>query len=125
MAEADAAAANPDAQIAQAMDHALEAERAAQAAIADCERQAAETLERSRERRRTSLERAQARVVALHTRVAGTLERQAAVIAERSRQSTATAVEQLSDPVRFARALEQLAARLTTTDDTGRAQDAS
>lgn len=124
MAEADAAAADPDAQIAQGMDRALEAERAAQAAIADCERQAAETLERSRERRRTSLERAQARVVALHTRVAGTLERQAAVIAEKSRQSAATAVEQLSDPVRFAQALEQLAARLTTSDDSGRAPDA-
>jgi vacuolar-type H+-ATPase subunit H len=121
--EADEAAADPDALVAHAMNRALDAERAAQAAIADCERQAAEILEHAREQRRNILERAQARIVALHTRVAGTLERQAAVITERSRQSAATAVEQLSDPVRCAKALEQLAARLTT-DDAERAHDA-
>jgi vacuolar-type H+-ATPase subunit H len=121
--EADDAAVGSDALVARAMDRALDAERAAQTAIADCERQSAEILERARQQRRTILERAQARIVALHTRIAGTLERQAAVIAERSRQSAATAVEQLSDPLRCTQALERLAARLTS-DDAERADDA-
>ena len=121
--EADEAPAGPDALVAQAMDRALATERAAQQAIADCERQAAEMLEGARQQRRTMLERAQARIVALHTRVAGTLERQAAVITETSRQSAATAVEQLSDPGRCTQALEQLAAHLTS-DDAERAHDA-
>lgn len=114
--EADDSPADPDVLVARAMDRALEAERAAQAAIADCERQAAEALERARQQRRTILEHAQTRITALHRRAAGKLQRQAADIAARSLESAATAVEQLSDPERRTRALERLAARLTNDD---------
>lgn len=112
--EATDSPAGADALVAGAMDRALAAERAAQVAIADCEQQAADGLERARQQRRTILERARARVMALHTRAAATLERQAGVIAEKSRQSATTAVEQLSDPVRCTKSLERLAGRLTS-----------
>lgn len=99
-----------DALVARAMDRTLEAERAAQAAIAECERQTAEVLERARQQRRTVLECAQARIVALHTRAARNLVRKAAP------RSAVAAIDQLSDPSRRARALARLAARLTADD---------
>jgi CRISPR type IV-associated protein Csf3 len=108
--EKDDSPVGADALVARAMDRTLEAERAAQAAIAECERQSAEVLERARQQRRTVLERAQARIVALHTRAARNLARQAAP------RSAAAAIDQLSDPSRRASALARLAARLTTDD---------
>ena len=75
--------------VAPAMDRAFEAERAAQAAIIDCERQAADILERGRQHRRNLLERAQARIMAMHTRAAVTLEGQAAEIAGKTQRKVA------------------------------------
>lgn len=121
--EANDSPVGADVLVARAMDQALAGERAAQAAIAECEQQAANVLERARQQRRAVLERAQARIIALHTRAAADLERQATATAEKGLLAAATAVEQLSDSARYTRSLERLAARLTT-DDTERAQDA-
>ena len=99
-----------------AMDRVLQAERDALAAMAECERLSATELEQARQRRRTLLERTQARIVALHARAAQALERRAAGILERHLRSTTAEVEQLADPERRQAALERLAARLTTAE---------
>jgi hypothetical protein len=114
--ETDDSPPSADALVAAAMDRTLEAERAAQAAIAECERQSAELLERARQQRRIILERAQARIVTIHARAAASLERQAAQIGAKKPQSSAPDIDQLSDPSRRGRALARLAARLTTDD---------
>jgi vacuolar-type H+-ATPase subunit H len=108
--------AHREALVARAMDRALESERAAQVAIAECEQQAADVLEHARQQRRTILERAQARIVALHTRAASNLEQRTADIAAKRVQSATAVVEQLSEPARRTKALERLAARLTTDE---------
>jgi hypothetical protein len=59
-----------DASVAGAMNRVLEAERAAQSAIADFELQMHASLEQARQRRRTILERAHERIMALHARAA-------------------------------------------------------
>jgi hypothetical protein len=51
----------PDDAIARAMNRVLEAERAAHAAVEECERACAEILERARHQRRSILDRAQVR----------------------------------------------------------------
>jgi hypothetical protein len=60
------------------------------------------------------VERAQARIVALHTRAAKELEVRAAEVTARRMKSAAVAVGQLSDPQRRSEALGRLAACLTT-----------
>lgn len=114
---ADDADSSPAIRAAQAFDRVLEAERAGQAAIADCERQMAQYLEHVRQRRRAILERAQTRIVTLHARAAKALELKSAAILEQRKTSAADAVERLSDPGRRAQALERLAARLTRDPD--------
>ena len=114
--ERDDSPLSADALVARAMDRTLEAERAAQAAIADCEREAAEMLERARQQRRAVLERAQARIVALHSRAASNLARQAAKRAAEVPRSAAAEIDRLADASRRAEALARLAARLTTDD---------
>jgi len=99
-----------------AMDRVLQAERDALAVVAECERLSAAELEQARQRRRTILERTQARIVALHARAAQALERRAAEILERHLRSATAEVEQLADPQRRQVALERLVARLTTAE---------
>lgn len=113
-----------EASAARAMDRVLHAERAAQAALAECEKRAAVTLEAAREQRQRILERAQARMVALHTGIAESLERRAQAIAVKRRQSTESAQGSLSDTARRRRAVESLAGQLTTDQD-GDARDAN
>jgi len=104
-----------DALVSDAMDRVLAAERAAQDAIAECERDYGQALESARQQGRAILERAEARIVALHARAAQALTRRAAEAAEQRRVSGTLTVEQLSDPARRAAALVRLAARLTST----------
>lgn len=99
---------------AQAIDRVLEAERDAQAAAAACEREGSKVLEAARERARAIVERAHARSVRLHGRAAQKLEQCAAALMEDRTKIAAEAVKQLSDPGRLDRALERLAAQLTT-----------
>ncbi len=100
------------------MDHVLRAERDALAALAECERLSAADLERARQQRRAILEHAQARIIALHARAAQALERRSAAIMEKHLRSSTAEVQQLADPGRRRAALEALAARLTTPEDT-------
>jgi hypothetical protein len=99
---------------AQAIDRVLEAERDAQAAVAECERAGSMVLEASRQRARSIFERAQARTVALHGQAAKTLELCAAALMEQRMKAAAEAVKQLSDPGQFGVALERVAVQLTT-----------
>lgn len=104
----------PEAQLARAIDRALEFERAARAAVMDCERQCAESVQRALDRRRAILERARLRIVALHARCTEALERRLAAAASEDGQKSAAALAKLSDPLQRRRALERLAAALTT-----------
>jgi len=99
-----------------AMDRILQAEREALAAVAECERLSAAELEQARQRRRTILERTQARIVSLHARAVQTLGRRGAEILEKHLRSATAEAEQLADPGRRRAALERLAARLTTIE---------
>lgn len=101
---------------ATAMDRVLQAEQDALAAVAECERLSAAELEAARQERRTILERAQVRIVALHARAAENLERRAAEILERHLRSATAEAEQLADPELRHAALERLVARLTTPE---------
>jgi len=98
-----------------AMDRVLQAERDALAAVAECERLAAAEIEQARQRRRTGLERTQARIVALHARAAAKLAEGAAEILARHLRSATAEAEQLADPERRQAALERLAAGLTSS----------
>lgn len=109
----DAENRQPDVLVVRAIDRVLESERAAQAALAECELQCDQMLERSREHRRAILERAHARIVALHARAAKALELRAAEIAEQRRQSATATAAQQSDPARLSDALQRLATELT------------
>ena len=109
----DAVAGRGDDAIARAMNSVLESESAARAAVAECERSCAEVLEQARQQRRSILDRAQSRIVALHARAARRLEIQAADLTEQRRKAAALMAEQLSDPARRRTAIERLAARLT------------
>jgi vacuolar-type H+-ATPase subunit H len=117
--EPDDTASLPDARVARAMDRILQAERAAQSTIAECERTCADILEHARQQGRAILERAQARIVALHTRAAKGLELRVAELTEERRKSAAVALVQLSDSNRRSAALQRLADRLTTTEVAG------
>jgi vacuolar-type H+-ATPase subunit H len=109
-----AAQAAGDPQAGQAIERVLEAERAAQAAVAECERAGSVVLEAARQRARGIVERAQARTVALHGRAAKKVERCAAAIMEQRMKTAAEEVKQLSDPDWLRLALERVAAQLTT-----------
>ena len=102
-----------DAQVAGAMNRVLEAERAAQSAIADCERNTHALLEQARQRRRMILERARDRIMALHLRVTRSLERQTAQILASSREASDPALVQGADGERLHAALERVVERLT------------
>ena len=109
-----AASAGVDPAAAQAIDRVLEAERAAQAAVAACERAGSKVLDAAREQARGIFDRAQARTVALHGRAAKKLEQCAAAFMEERMKAAAEAVKQLSDPGRLGVALERVATQLTT-----------
>jgi len=111
--EKDVGATQSDALVVHAMDRVLESERAAQAALVECERNCDQMLERSREQRRAILERAHARIVTLHTRAAKALELRTAEIVEQRRQTAAATAAQQSDPARLSDALQRLATELT------------
>jgi hypothetical protein len=102
-----------DMRVAHAIDRVLEAERAAQSAIAECEKQCQESLERARQERRTILERTHERVVALHTKAARALELRNTQLREQQGQAVATAGTQHDDHARAQAALEKLADWLT------------
>jgi vacuolar-type H+-ATPase subunit H len=106
-----------DMRVAHAIDRVLEAERAAQSAIAECEKQCQESLERGRQQRRTILERTHERVVALHTKAARALEQRNTQLREQHGQAVATAVTQHADHARAQAALEKLVDRLTGVGD--------
>ena len=99
---------------ARAIESVLEAERAAETAVAACERASSKVLEDARLEARVILDRAQARVVALHGRLAKELELCAGRIMEQRLAAAGETVKQLSDPGRLGVALERVAAQLTT-----------
>ena len=109
-----AASAGVDPAAAQAIDRVLEAERAAQAAVAACERAGSKVLDAAREQARGIFDRAQARTVALHGRAAKKLEQCAAAFMEERMKAASEAVKQLSDAGRLGVALERVATQLTT-----------
>ena len=111
--EKDVGATQSDALVVRAMDRVLESERAAQAALAECEWNCNQLLERSREQRRAILERAHTRIVTLHTRAAKALELRTAEIVEQRRQTAAATTAQQSDLARLSDALQRLATELT------------
>jgi hypothetical protein len=113
-ANRSAAEAGGDPQAAQAIERVLDAERDAQAAVAECERASAVVLEAARQRARGIIERAQGRSVALHGRAAKKVERCAAAFMEQRMKSAAEEVQQLSNPELLRLALERVAAQLTT-----------
>lgn len=101
-----------DTRVARAIDRVLEAERAAQSAIGECEKQTQESLEHARQQRRSILERAQKLIVALHTRAARTFDRQAAQIHQQPGKTVPGAAAQQADRARPLAAIERLADRL-------------
>lgn len=109
----DAGATQSDALVVRAMDRVLESEHSAQATLAECERNCNQMLERSREQRRAILERAHARIVALHTRAAQALVLRTAEIVEQRRQAAAATALQQSDAARLSDALQRIATELT------------
>jgi hypothetical protein len=113
-ANPSAAEAGGDPQAAQAIERVLEAERDAQAAMAECERAGAVVVEAARQQARGIVERAQARAVALHGRAAKKVERCATAFMEQRMKSAAEEVKQLSDPGLLRLALERVAVQLTT-----------
>ena len=106
-----------DALLARAIDHVLEAERSAQIAVADFERQTIESLELARQQRRTILERAHRRIMTLHARVSHALEQRTAQIRESQGEIPDGGAAQAPDRERLRAAIERLAERLTTVAD--------
>ena len=102
-----------DASVAAAMDRVLEAERAARSAIAECELEAQASLERARQQRRSILQRAHDRIMALHLVAARTLDERSANILKQPAQAPDLAAAQRTDAGRLRAALEGLAERLT------------
>lgn len=101
---------NPhDKGVAQAIDRVLGAERDAQSAIADCEKQGLESLELARQQRRTILERAQQRMVALHTGAARAIEQRVAQVREPHGLSGAGTTASETDHARMQAAVGKLA----------------
>jgi hypothetical protein len=106
-----------DAYIARAMDGVLEAERLARGAIAECETQCQESLERARQERRAVLERAQQRIVTLHTRAARALEQRVAQLRKPRGPAADAGSGQHHDRVQLQAAIERLADRLIGPGD--------
>ncbi len=102
-----------DAQVVGAINRVLEAERAAQSAIADCEQNTQALLEQARQRRRMILERARDRTMVLHSRVTRSLERQTAQILGRPREVSDPPGVQGAQDARLHAALERLVERIT------------
>lgn len=113
-----------DALTARAIDQVLQAEAASRAAVGECQQGAKATVEHAREERQRILDRAQARIVAVHARCTQALERASASAAEARRAAASTFVAQLSDPTRRQRALERLATALTSNSATGSSSNA-
>ena len=103
-----------DARIAEAMNRVLEAERAAQAAIIDCEQQQQVSLEHARQQRRSILDRAHARVMALHERATRGLEQRTAQILAQQGEAPRAAAEPTADSAHLQAAMERLVERLTS-----------
>jgi uncharacterized membrane protein YccC len=101
-----------DACVALAMDRVLEAERLARSAIAECEKQCHESLEQARRERRAVLERAQQRIITLHTRAARALEQRVAQIRKPRGPAAGAGIGQHPDRVQLQAAIEHLADRL-------------
>jgi hypothetical protein len=108
-----------DGGVAHAIDRVLDAEHIAQAAIADCEKQGLESLEQARQQRRSILERAQQRVVALHIRAARALEQRVAQVREPHGRTVAGTMAPEIDHTRVQAAINKLADRLIGNGDEG------
>ena len=106
-----------DAQVSAAIDHVLQFESAARAAVAACEREFMQSVEGARDQRRAILNRAQQRIVRLHAHCTEVLERRLAAAAEEHGKKAAAILAKLTDPARRQRALETLAATLTTPQE--------
>ena len=106
-----------DERIAHAIDRMLDAERIAQSAIAECEKQGLAALEQARQQRRTLLERAQQRIVALHIRAARALEQRVAQVREQQGRAAAGKTAQDIDRTRLQAAIEKLADGLLVVGD--------
>lgn len=102
---------DPDSLAREAMNRVLESERQAEATIADVESRCKEQVERARGERRAILDRAQSRIVRLHTRAAQILEQRRGEIAAAARQSAAR-IGTDEAPERLEVALEQLVSQL-------------
>ncbi|MGO9933408.1 MAG: hypothetical protein ACLPV8_16580 [Steroidobacteraceae bacterium] len=101
-----------DTRIARAIDRVLEVERDARSAIADCEKQGRELMERARQQRRHIADRAHDRIVALHTRAARALKQQVAQVREQHGRPVSGGFGQGADHAHMQAALEKLADRL-------------
>ncbi len=102
-----------DARVAGAMDRVLEAERAARSAVAACELEMQASLERARQQRRSILQRAHDRIMAVHGNAARTLDERIANILKQHTQAPDLATAQRKDARRLRTALEGLVERLT------------
>lgn len=105
--------ADYDARVARAINRVLETERVAHCAIAACATQAEESLEHARQQRRSILERAQARIVALHARAERAFERQASLIHPQPGHTEPGAAAEQADHARLLAAIARLADGLT------------
>jgi vacuolar-type H+-ATPase subunit H len=101
-----------DASVAGAMNRVLEAERAAQSAIADFELQMHASLEHARQRRRTILERAHERIMALHARSVRSLEQRTAQILTEQAHAPNPVAAREADGAHLQAAIERLVERL-------------
>jgi vacuolar-type H+-ATPase subunit H len=106
-----------DMRVAQAIDRVLDVERAAQFAIAECEKQGQELLEHARQQRRDILARAHNRIVALHVRAARAFEQQVAQIREHHGRPVVGTLAQHADPASLQAAIGRLADRLIGSDE--------
>ncbi len=106
-----------DLRVAQAMDRVLEAERAAQSAIVDCEKQGQALLEQARQQRRDILQRAHDRIVALHTRAAHAFELKVVQVRQQNDRPVPDTFVQYADEARLQAAIEKLADRLLVGGD--------
>ena len=99
------------------MNRVLEAERAAQSAVEDCEKQCLALIEDARQRRRNILERAHERIVALHTQAAQALGQRNPSAGEPRGDAGTTILSRHADHARTPTAIEKLADLLTSVLD--------
>jgi hypothetical protein len=102
--------------VSRAIDHVLETELEAQAAVVACETESKDELEHARQQRRAAMERAQSRIVAMHARAAQLMQARIDTVTELRRQASVVEAMQFADPERRAAALARLAQLLTTSD---------